>query len=412
MHVVRKNQDKTKTKLTKTALGLATAALLAGGGIKYNHDKNMRVQEKVTPPKEQSKTEKKKNQKDMTYGEYREMLKPITPYIMLELMLTEGVELDKTGQYCVPYKDSRGIWTIAFGITSTRDGKRVNKNTAPIPLADAWHESVNVLENRETYFMMYCYDVGCDSLRLDTPGRVCAFASVFYNAGTKLMEEPDNKNHRNRNETLRNLYKEYGDNVTPEMVRECFAKYPINEPRSFGQLAISGASDKELADILGLYVVGGRGMWSRRWMEGQMLMGNITPDSFLNLPMGTLSEFMKMMGGKKDVFWGGDKGHPVINMKTLKPFEEWLKNPVAHDGKTKFHKETIGEMLANTNPDVLEYFDENNPWIGKSAKTTGGKTADFMAFQKKIKRQAYKQAMHKLRGNSQMAHTNTGVKRG
>ncbi len=403
MKIIQKKRKLNKTTLTNATLALAATAILGQGIVKGARN----TDNKSPAPTEQTANTKQlhKNQKDMTYGEYRKMLNPVTPYVMLELMLTEGVKLDKTGNYCIPYKDSRGIWTIAFGMTSTRDGKKVTSKTTPIPIADAWDESVNVLENRETYFMMYCYDVGCDSLRLDTPGRQCAFASIFYNAGTKLMEEPQNKNHRNRNETLRKLYREYGDKVTAEMVRECFAKYPITEPRSFGKLAISGASDKELADILGLYVVGGRGLWSRRWMEGQVLMGNINPKSFLNLPMGTLSEFMKMMGGKKDVFWGGDKDHPVINMKTLVPFDEWLADPVAHDGKTKFSNRTIGNLLNQINPDITEYFYDDNLVFGASDANNDNKTADFIAFHNEMKRQAYKTATSKIRGKSRVSQT-------
>ena len=411
MKIIQKKRKLNKTTLTNATLALAATAILGQGIVKGARD----TRDKSPTPTEQTTNTKhiKKNQKDMTYGEYRQMLNPVTPYVMLELMLTEGVKLDKTGNYCIPYKDSRGIWTIAFGMTSTRDGKKVTSKTEPIPIENAWDESVNVLENRETYFMMYCYDVGCDSLRLDTPGRQCAFASIFYNSGTKLMEEPENKNHRDRNETLRKLYKEYGNNVTAEMVRECFAKYPITEPRSFGKLAISGASDKELANVLGLYLVGGRGLWSRRWMEGQVLMGNINPKSFLELPMGTLSEFMKMMGGKKDVFWGGDKEHPVINMETLIPFDEWLENPVAHDGKTKFSDRTIGNLLNRINPDIIEYFDDDKLVFGTSDITQDNKTADFIAFHNEMKRQAYKTATSKIHGKSHAPQTvhATGVKR-
>ena len=368
-----------KTKFINAARGLTAATLVLSGAIQHNNDgQTSEIQTPVTTQTVPSRVAQK-NQKEMTFGEYREMMKPLTPYIMVELILTEGVKLDSTGKWCVPYQDSRGVWTIAFGITNTRDGKSVNENTAPMPIADAWDESVHFLENRETYFMMYCYDVGCDSLDLNAPGRLCAFASIFYNASTKLMEKPENKNHRNRNETLRNLYKKYGDNVTPEMVRECFAKYPVVEPRSFGELAMAGASDKELADILGTYLVGGRGMWSRRWVEGQILMGNINPKSFLNLPMGTLSEFMKLMGNKKSVFWNGNKNSSIINMTTLVPFDAWLSAPVAHDGKTKFKKQTIGELLNNINPKVLKQLENDKTTFSMTDKTNNNKTVDFIS---------------------------------
>lgn len=352
-----------KTKLTKSALGIATAAMVAGGVALHGNKQEARDKESASQEKDDAPT-RNQIQKNLTFGEYKEMLAPVTPYIMLELILNEGIKLDKSGKYCVPYKDSRGVWTIAFGVTTTSDGKKVSKNTKPIPIARAWDESIHFLETRETYFLMYCYDVGCENLHLDNAARMCAFASIFYNSGTKLMEEPDDKNHRERNETLRNLYKEYGDNITADMVRECFAKYPIVAPRSFGARAIAGASDKELADILGLYTVGGRGLWSRRWIEGQILMGNITPEDFLQLPEQSLYEFFRLMGEERSVFWLGKDQDTKINMETLNAFQEWIKNPVTHDGKTKFSGQTIGEMLAHMNPQILADFDGGKYELG------------------------------------------------
>ncbi len=343
-----------KKKLTKSALGIATAGLVAGGVALHGNKSSVRKD--VITEKDDTLTHPQ-IQKNLTFGEYKEMLAPITPYIMLELIFNEGVKLDETGKYCVPYKDSRGVWTIAFGVTTTSDGKKVSKNTKPIPIARAWDESVHFLEQRETYFLMYCYDVACENLRLDNTARACAFASIFYNSGTKLMEEPDDKNHRERNETLRNLYKEYGDNITADMVRECFAKYPIVAPRSFGARAIAGATDRELADILGLYTVGGRGLWSRRWIEGQILMGNITTECFLKLPEQSMFEFFCMMGENRNVFWNGKDASIKINMETLPAFIQWTQNPVTRDGKTKFPGRTIGDLLKRINPNLLALFD-------------------------------------------------------
>jgi len=345
-----------KKKLKKSALIIATAGLVAGGVATHkNKDKSPNREPVATETNDTIAPDKIR--KNLTFGEYKEMLSPITPYIMLELILNEGIKIDKSGKYCIPYQDSRGVWTIAFGITTTSDGKKVNKNTKPIPIARAWDESIHFLETRETYFLMYCYDVGCESLHIDNAARACAFASIFYNASSKFMEEPDDKNHRERNETLRKLYKQYGDNVSADMVRECFAKYPIVAPRSFGARAISGASDRELADILGLYVVGGRGLWARRWLEGQILMGNITPQDFLNLPIQATYEFFRLMGEKRDVFWVGQNENIKINMETLPAFKKWVQDPVTHDGTTKFSEQTIGQILAHISPKVLANFD-------------------------------------------------------
>ncbi|MBQ6736565.1 MAG: hypothetical protein IJQ90_03715 [Alphaproteobacteria bacterium] len=140
-----------KTKLTKSALGIATAALVAGGVAVHGGKQKARA--KSTVPNEQDATPNRGEiQKNLTFGEYKEMLAPVTPYIMLELILNEGIKLDKSGKYCIPYKDSRGVWTIAFGVTTTRDGKKVTKKTKPIPIERAWDESIHFLESRETYF--------------------------------------------------------------------------------------------------------------------------------------------------------------------------------------------------------------------------------------------------------------------
>lgn len=125
-----------KTKLTKSALEIATVALVAGGVAM--HGGKQKTHAKETVPNEQDVIPNRNEiQKNLTFGEYKEMLAPVTPYIMLELILNEGIKLDKSGKYCIPYKDSRGVWTIAFGVTTTSDGKKVTKNTKPIPIARA-----------------------------------------------------------------------------------------------------------------------------------------------------------------------------------------------------------------------------------------------------------------------------------
>lgn len=349
------------TKLKKMTLEIAAAAIVGGGTPSHSETETPAqeepvLQEELVSKEQNAAPDLEQIRKNLTFGEYKKMLAPITPYVMLQLILNEGMKLDETGEYCIPYLGPRDIWTIAFGVTTTSDGKKVTQNTKPIPVARAWDESVHFLETRETYFLMYCYDVGCPDLHLDNAGRACAFASIFYGAGSKFMEEPNDKNHRERNETLRKLYKKYGEGVTAEMVRECFEKYPIVAPRSFGALAISGASDQELANILGIYMVGGRGLWVRRWLEGQILMGNIAPKDFLNLPIQGTYEFFQLMGGVREVFWLGEGQDTKINMETLAPFQEWLKEPVTRDGKTKFSNRTIGELLASGNPYILERF--------------------------------------------------------
>lgn len=376
-----------KRKLRKSALTVATAGLVAGS-VSMGVNKEKPYDKKIVTTEHDDTIPYNQIHKNLTFGEYKQMLAPITPYIMLEIILNEGIKLDKSGKHCIPYRDSRGIWTIGFGVTTTRDGKKVSSKTKPIPIERAWDESIHFLETRETYFMMYCYDMGCENIRMDNAARACAFASIFYNAGTNLMEEPKDKNHRQRNETLRKLYKEYGDNITADMVRECFAKYPVVAPRSFGARAISGAPDKDLADILGIYVVGGRGLWTRRWLEGQILMGNITPKDFLNIPIQGTYEFFRLMGGKYDAFWVNKDQDTEINMETLPIYQEWIKNPVVHDGKTPFTLETMGELLARINPDAAQQLENGEYKLGditnKNSKTMNDSlfflaNADFLS---------------------------------
>lgn len=298
--------------------------------------------------KDEPKQEVKKQDVE-TFQNFKERMWPLTPSVMLETILAEGTELDDKG-LCKPYrkktkKNGKVVWdkwTIGFGLTEL-DGKPVTENTRHITIQEAFEKSVKFLENKETYFFMWCYEIGMDGLNIDTDGKAMCLASIIYNSGTKIIENPNNQVHKDRNAELRALYKQYGDSVTVDQVKALFVKYPISASTSFG-CVLDGGSVKQWADALGGFVAEGGGIYWRRWLEGQIAMGNITPDELLNLPDRGMSDFYKVMGSKKSAFFVDHK----INMETLAKFKEWAKHPVDKHGNT-ITRRTLRQMLYTTN---------------------------------------------------------------
>ena len=306
------------------------------------------------PKEDEKQTTEFKKQFCLTYGDFKECMQALTPRVMLETILVEGVEFDEQG-LCKPYPDSKGVWTIGFGLT-VLDGKPVTKNTRHITIQEAWEKSVEFYENKETYFFMWCYDVGMDGLDIDTKEKALCLASVIYNSGSKLMEKPkDNKYHCPRNAELRELYKQYGCDVTADQVKELFAKYPIKYPRSFGS-AVNGGTTEDWANALGGFTPNaeGNGMKWRRWLEGQIAMGNISSKDLLDLPMRSMSDFWYCIGAKKSVLFTKQKdGTWKVNPEGLKKFKEWAKNPVDKKGN-KINRQTLRQVL-NTIDTALTY---------------------------------------------------------
>lgn len=267
-----------------------------------------------------------------TYGAYLNRMQAITPLLIADLIAKEGVHTDERGMH-TPYLDSKGVPTIGFGSTVLSDGSKVTMDTPPITTQQAYDLAKWHLERGETFFVMYCYDAAFDKVDVSSTGEAFAMASIIYNSYNKLIEDPDDKNCRTRFEELRRLYAADGLNVTDGMVRGLFKKYPVTSLRSFGKQWLGGAKPSVLADSLGNFLAGGRGMYWRRWLEAGLITGDITPDMMLRCPANGMYEFFKVMGQKKGAFFTGDGRNIHINKKTYGEFKKWLQNPVNEKGE-------------------------------------------------------------------------------
>ena len=237
-----------------------------------------------------------------TYGAYFDRVRTITPFLIADLIAKEGVHVNPRGMH-TPYKDSRGIWTIGFGSTLLKDGTHVTSETAPITTEEAYELARWHLEEGETYFGMYCYDVAFDTVDIDDVNQAFAIGSIMYNAFSKLIESPNSKNCNERFAQLRNLYKENGRGLTDEMVQDLFAKYPVTDTTSFGAAWLGGKKLQTVADKLGNFLAGGRGLYWRRWLEAGLLTGDVTPQMLLDCPVNGVYEFFRCMGQKKSAFF-------------------------------------------------------------------------------------------------------------
>ena len=266
-----------------------------------------------------------------TYGDYFDRVRTITPFLIADLIAKEGVHVDENGMH-TPYKDSNGIWTIGFGSTMLKDGTRVQEDTQPITNEEAYELAKWHLEEGETYFAMYCYDVAYGTVNIDDVNEAFAMGSIIYNAFSKLIEPGANRNSRERFTILRNLYKEYGRGLTDDMVIDVFNQYPVNEPTSFGQAWLSGEKPEVVADKLGNFLRDGRGLYWRRWLEAGLLTGDVTPQMLLDCPVNGVYEFFECMGGKREAFFTEDENGRHVNKETYAKFKEWLANPVNKKG--------------------------------------------------------------------------------
>lgn len=294
-----------------------------------------------------------KNQDVTTFGFFKQRMQQITPQIMLETILVEGVELDDKG-LCRPYKKTTAKgedrWTLGFGLTQL-DGKPVTPNTRHITIQEAWEKSIKFYEEDETYFFMWCYEIGIDGLQLDNQHKALGLASIMYNSNTNCIENKYSENCRNRNDELRKLQKQYGDTTTIDQVKQVFAKYPMVKTFSFGR-ALNGGSVKDWADNLGNMCPEGGGIYWRRWLEGQIAMGNVTYKDLLDLPMLSMYEFWCIIGGQKDALFETVNGTAKVNPDGLKKFKEWSKNPVTKEGN-KNHRQTLRQVLNSIDPELV-----------------------------------------------------------
>jgi tetratricopeptide (TPR) repeat protein len=266
----------------------------------------------------------------VTFGAYREKIKPITPFLIADLIAKEGVHM-QNGMH-TPYLDSNNIPTIGFGSTKLKDGTSVSLKTAPISTDEAYELARWHLEDGETYFLMYCYDVAFETVDINTVAQAAGIGSIIFNSGSKLIENPTDKNHRERFAELRNEYNELGFGVTDSIIQKHFEKYSVVSKRSFGEKLLSGAPMSDVADKLGEFLADGRGLYWRRWLEAGLLTGDITLEMMLDCPANGMYEFFKVMGKTRDSFFTGQANSRQVNKDTFVKFKEWLKNPVDEHG--------------------------------------------------------------------------------
>ncbi len=331
-------------KLSSSVLWLLMLGALIGGPIGYNKIKE----------KKQNKTEKTVYEPEYesgTFGAYYERMQPITPLLIAKLIFSEGVRVnnqglhvvydDKTGKPLKPGETPQGNPTIGFGSTKLKDGSDVTSYTKPITNEEAYELALWHIEQKETFFGMYCYDVGCENVDINSVGEAFAIGSIMYNAFSKLIEPKGDLSCSNRFAKLRKLYSEYGYGLNDSMVKQCFAEYPIKNMHSFGRAWIGGESTEAIANTLGGFVLEGSGMWWRRWLEAGMMTGEINPQILLDCPVNGGYEFLEYMGRQKSAFWKKGKA----NKETYKIFKEWIKNPVNKKGESLKHWKKVRDYM-------------------------------------------------------------------
>lgn len=271
-----------------------------------------------------------------TYAAFLYKMQPVLPFLIADLVFKEGVHMEH-GMH-TPYRDSKGVPTIGFGSTTLKDGTKVTLKTPAITTQEAYELACWHIVQRETFFKLYCYDVALDAVDINSASELIAMASTVYNTGTDLLE-PHNKANKKinsdyhaRSRELNALFKQHGNAITDEMVREVFAKHPVGEMTSVGQAWLTGQDKQAVADNMGQFLRGGEGLKWRRWLEAQLICGNIKPDVFLDLPMGGMPEFFYLIGKDRDNWFIDKNGQRFVNNETLIRFNEWLKNPVDRRG--------------------------------------------------------------------------------
>lgn len=323
----------------------ALATLIGGGmtGVRFGPDVAHSVKEWRMERQKQREIQDAAEKNAGTFAAYMDKMRPLTPLLVAELLTSEGVCIDqKTGMHVVyddyngrplaPGQKPRGKATIGFGSTVLPDGTSVNSYTKPITTREAYEMSVHHIEQLETYFMMYCYETGCENIKIDSDAEAVAMASIIYNSGANLLENPKSSACNRRFGELRKLYDEYGYALPDSLVRQTFEKYPVSDPMTFGKLWIEGAADKKAADKLGLYVKQGRGLYTRRMIEAGIMTGQILPEVLLDVPVNGMSEFLKLMGGKKHAFFVGTGDNICLAPDVVDKFNQWVKNPVDKRG--------------------------------------------------------------------------------
>ncbi len=354
-----RKREKANPTLSAILVYYMMLTMLVGGTSAYTHKTNIkeffkewRKDNETDEDIEEEIEEAKQN----TFAAYKEKLEPITPWLIAQLIAAEGVHMDEQGVMHTPYKDGNGIWTIGFGSTRLKDGSRVTKDTPPITTEEAYDLARWHLEEKETFFDLYCYSVADERLTVRNTGEAFGLSSIVYNSGTKFIEDENDKNHKERFELLRQKYAEYGAAIPDSVVAELFEKYPIRNKKSFGEAWIDSNDPQDMAKAIGLYMKDGNGMHWRRWLEAGLITGDITPEDLLECPIQGMYDFYMYMGGyieykpikgdtketikrknaelKKPALWEKTADGWIPRKSTYQAFKEWLKNPKTKDKGT------------------------------------------------------------------------------
>lgn len=345
----KRGQDKKMSSLMKQYPNLsahliyyAMFASVVGGTVAVNE---------ITDFVEEKRIEREiEDAKRGTYAAYLERLQGVTPYLIADLIAMEGVRLNEDGLH-KPYLCSKGVWTIGFGNTMLKDRTPVTKDTPPITTEEAFELARWHLEEGETYWGMYCYDVANDNVDINTTGAAVGMGSVMYNGFSRLIESPNSKNCDERFTLLRNDFDKYGFALPDTVVQQRFAQYPVKQTRSFGEAWLSGQPMEEVGDKLGNFLADGRGMRWRRWLESCLLNGDIKPELLLECPVDGMSQFWAHVGKERENWFTDSKAGRETNRALVAEFERWLQNPVNGRGESIAHwkktKDYLPEYVRN-----------------------------------------------------------------
>ncbi len=305
-----------KIDIKRYALILVAIGILAGGIVgvkKYIVDKDI-----------------KEHPAYHTYDSFVGKCKTLTPFCIANIIAVEGVRLNSDGLHRV-YDDGNKQMTIGFGNTVLPNVGVVTQKTSPINNDDAYEAAKWHIESNETYFTLFCYAVAFDKIDNMTEQEIMAMTSIMYNSGSRLIENNNDKNCKNRFELLRQDFKNYEFNLPDSIVKQRFAQYPAIALTDFGQAWKDGKNVYELADLLGIYQKGGAGLRARRWIEAGLLTGEIMPQMLMQCPAGGIYDFYLLVGGTKNCLWDTNGEKIRVRHDVFEHFAKWLKNPINKD---------------------------------------------------------------------------------
>lgn len=328
INAIIKQKKKSPNASAFIAYYMMLLSLVGAGKITYDNSDKIKEFAKEWSMKF-NETEREKN-----FGAYKNILEPITPWLIAQLIAAEGVHMNAQGLH-TPYLDSNNIWTIGFGNTKLKDGSSVTATTKPITTEEAYELARWHLEELETFFYLYCYSVADPSLTVRNTGEAFGLASVMYNSGTKFIEDKNDRNHKERFAELRKEYMNYGNALPDSIVLELFKKYPIRKKESLGKAWMDSHDPEDMAKAIGLYMLDGRGMHWRRWLEAGLVTGDVNPKDLLECPIKGMYDFYLYMGGKKESLWEKNGSLWQPKKSTYQAFKQWLANPTVTRQKVK-----------------------------------------------------------------------------